>query len=160
MRPPDQNPKHQQSTSSPSFCNQPCTPTLMALHLRLMSPTSPESSNQYSPPTTPSADSSSSMSCTDNSLETPYNSPRSDGHQAVASLEDSEKSPPPATQVSDLRPWVVQPPAMAYVVSLLHAIPFLFRIEVPTMITGGEFPEPPDPLGPEETSREFALANP
>ena len=96
-----------------------------------MLPTTPESSNQSSPPTMPSMDSHSDTSNTINSLEMPSDPPHSNSHLEMALYENSGKTPP-VMQVISHRPWVEQPPALAYVVSFLHAIPFVFQVEAST----------------------------
>ena len=134
--------------------------TQHSLNLRLMSPTSPESSDQ-SPPSTPASTSSPSESSCDSSFpETPDDSPRSDTHQEVSLFKENGTHLVPVTQVLIHRPWTEEPPALAYVVSLLHALPFIFRAETTPTITRGEFPEPLDLLKLTEKSRELALTNP
>ena len=132
----------------------------MVLHLQLMSPTSPESSDGYSPPATPSTDSISDMSYTDGSPEMPNNSPHSNEHQEVVLFKDSKENPPPTSQVLVHKPWMESPPALAYMVSLLHALPFVFQAKALLTIMEGEFSEPLNPLKLVEASHKLTLRDP
>ena len=122
-----------------------------------MSPTSPESSNQDSPPTTPSVGSVSDMSYTSSTPDTPNNSPCSNNHQEVILFKDSKENPPPTSQVLVHRPWTEELPILAYVVSLLHALPFIFQARAPPTIMEGEFSDPLNPFKLMEESHKLTL---
>ena len=102
----------------------------------------------------------SDMSYMDGSLETPNNSPHSNKHQEVVLFKDSKENPPPTLQVLVHKPWTESLPALSYVVSLLHALPFVFQAKALLTIMEGEFSKPLNPLKLVEASHKLALRDP
>ncbi len=94
-----------------------------------MSPTLPESSNQEPQTLSLITDSSSNMSPSPSPSETcPTNHP-SLASINTAHLRDTKMTPSPSSETPSLMFQPPEPPTYTYMVSLLHALPFLFQIE-------------------------------
>ena len=123
-----------------------------------MSPTSPTSSDPNTPPNTPSTDSPGDMSCDTSSPET-----GSDSQQAYDPIDAylvKNSGENPMTQALPYMPRQEEPATATYMVSLFHALPFMFRVGPPPTVMNGGLTQLPNSLELAEISHELRLMNP
>jgi hypothetical protein len=132
-------------------------PTNM-FHHRPPTPESLNTSETGTPPPSLMSDSSSDMSY---ELEHPKKTP--DLKIALSTSPDpyktTEKEFSPTSQAHDHMPLPAQSAAMAYVVSLLHALPFIFRVGPLPDGPHAEILQPLDPLETASIARELNTMN-
>ena len=138
----------------------------MSLILRLMSPTSPKSSttsssDASSPPLTMSStDSSSNMSWGSSPAETRNHTRHPAILRESTFFKNSEEKPPQNSQAQECASRGKEPTAMTYVVSLLHALPFLFQARPLPAIGRGEDLQTTDLHEPSKIWRELLVKSP
>ena len=94
-------------------------------------PTTSEFSNKSLPPLTLTTDISSNMDCKPTSSETQTCQEVSNQQSNSILLEDSEKKSSPIPLNHNLENCQEQSTVMSYLVSLLHALPFMFQVRPP-----------------------------